>query len=145
MEQAPTVEPVAMPGGEEASCESRIEYIRGKDERKIVELPRKNMWSWSINSGHVKFSEGWALSLGFCIDELEPHVDQWKKLIHPEDLSRTIDAVGDYLSGKTKLYFCMNRLKMKDGSYRGNLHTGRVMKKEEGWPSIMGGSDLEII
>tara|TARA_B100000686_G_C16556651_1_gene845538 strand:+ start:772 stop:966 length:195 start_codon:yes stop_codon:yes gene_type:complete len=47
--------------------------------------------------------DGWAFSLGFRIDGLEPNLDQWKKLIHPEDLSRMIDSVGDYLSGKTKL------------------------------------------
>ena len=141
MGQTPTVEPVAGPGGLEDDVTTESEP---NGERKIIELPKKNMWRWSVESGHVSFSKSWADSLGFSLDELRPEVDQWKELVHPEDLSRTMDTVGDYLTGKTTFYFCFNRLRMKNGSYRGNLDTGKIVEWKEDKPLLMEGSDLEI-
>jgi len=57
-------------------------------KNKIVDLS-SNKWNWNIVTGEVLFSSNWCKSLGYKCNEIKPHVDSWKNLVHPDDLSQT--------------------------------------------------------
>lgn len=103
------------------------------------------VWDWNLLTDEVFFSPGWLESLGYQPGELEPRIDSWKKLVHPDDLPKVMKALDDHLAGKTEGYQCENRLLRKDGSWRWNLDQGRVVKKDEtGKPLRVVGSDTDI-
>ena len=104
-----------------------------------------NLWDWHIPSGKVIFSKKWCNSLGYEQDELEPHVDTWQKMVHPEDMPKVWQQLEPHLKGETELYECTNRLLTKSGVYRMNLDRGKVIQRDpQGEPIRMVGHDLEI-
>ena len=55
-------------------------------------------WDWNIQTGEVQFNERWAEINGYDLNEIEPHLSTWDKLVHPEDLSGAYDLLNaDYL------------------------------------------------
>jgi hypothetical protein len=104
------------------------------------------LWDWHIPTGKVIFSHKWCASLGFEPDELEPHVDTWKSLVHPDDMPKVWATLTPHFEGKTEKYECHNRLRMKSGEYRSNLDIGQVIERdgESNEPVRMIGHDLEI-
>lgn len=96
-------------------------------------------------TGEMFFSSSWLDSLGYQPGELEPHIDSWKKLVHPDDMPNVMKTLNKYLESEIDSYQCENRLLQKDGSWRWNLDQGRVVKRDEkGKPLRMVGSDTDI-
>ena len=93
-------------------------------------------------TGKVEFSDSWFTSLGYALDDLPRTVSTWKKLVHPDDLSKAYSAIKKCLDGSTEDgYRLINRLKSKDGSYRWNLDRGKVMKRDSsGKPIVISGA-----
>ena len=105
----------------------------------------RNYWRWNVKTGYVKFSDSWCISLGFKPSEIDPHVDTWKSLVHPDDMPKVWDVLEPHLAGKTKKYKCKNRLRMKSGLYRWNMDYGKVIERdEEGRAILMEGYDIAI-
>ena len=103
-------------------------------------------WSWDIPNKQVTFSPNWFLSLGYPVPKnLNQGIDTWEKLIHPDDKNRVNQLLNRYLDGKTFIYQCVNRLKMKSGTYRENLDVGIVIIRNSiGAPLKMTGVDIDL-
>tara|TARA_R100000008_G_C3579349_1_gene167382 strand:+ start:521 stop:892 length:372 start_codon:yes stop_codon:yes gene_type:complete len=105
----------------------------------------KHRWRWNVQTGECLFSDPWCESLGYRPDEIIHNVETWKKLVHPDDYKLVLDRLEPHLKGKTSVYSCRNRLKMKNGSYRWNLDAGRVTQRaSDGTPILMEGYDIPI-
>ena len=59
------------------------------DERWKIAIENSNygLWDWNILTNETYFSDAWKKTLGFNIDEISKHVDEWTKRVHPEDIS----------------------------------------------------------
>jgi PAS domain S-box-containing protein len=102
-------------------------------------------WDWNLETNKVFFSDTWMESLGYEPGELESSLDSWKKLVHPADMPKVMEALTPHLEGKTPFYQCENRLLTKSGDWRWNLDRGRVVKRNaNGVPLRMVGSDTDI-
>ena len=113
------------------------------ESNKIVTM--QNRYKWHIPSGRVEFADSWFISLGYNPDELPHHVDTWKSLVHPDDMPLIWAELEPCLKGETKKFKAINRLKMKDGSYRWNLDHGKIVERdEEGNAIIMEGFDIPL-
>ena len=113
--------------------------------QNFFEATTDGIWDWNMVTGKVFFSPRWLESLGYKQGELEPHIDSWKKLVHPKDLPKLMEALEDHIDGRTEGYQCENRLLRKDGTWRWNLNQGRVVKKDEnGKPLRIVGSDTDL-
>ena len=42
----------------------------------------------NLETNAVLYSPRWAQMLGYEIDEIEPHVRAWERLLHPDDMDR---------------------------------------------------------
>ncbi len=118
-------------------CEERLQLA--------LEASMPGAWDWNIQTGEVIFSPQWFESPGYKKNELTPHVDSWKKLVHPDDLLKTMEALEIHFREGTEVYQVENRLLKKDGSWRWNLDVGKVVKRDaEGKPLRMVGVDQDI-
>ena len=103
-------------------------------------------WSWDIPNKLVTFSPNWFLSLGYPVpSNLNQGIDTWERLIHPDDKSHVDQLLNRHLDGKTFIYQCVNRLRMKSGLYRENLDIGIVIIRNSiGEPLKMTGVDIDL-
>ncbi len=82
--------------------------------------------------------------LGYQDHEIANHIDEWSKLVHPEDLDWVLQAVQDHFNKKTPYYVTEHRLQCKDGSYKWILDRGQALWDKAGNVVRMVGSHTDI-
>jgi PAS domain S-box-containing protein len=103
------------------------------------------MWDWNIQTGDIVLNKRWADMLGYTLDEIEPTIDTWKSLIHPDDLPAVMEALNAHLEGQTPIYQTEHRLRKKSGAWKWVLDTGKVMAyDEQGHPLRATGTHQDI-
>jgi PAS domain S-box-containing protein len=121
--------------------------LKASEERldMALDATSEGVWDWDLTSDRVFFSPRWLESLGFAPDELEPHVDSWKSLVHPDDVPRMMETLKAHLEGRTPVYECENRLLTKSGRWRWNLDRGKVVARDQNGRALrMVGVDVDI-
>jgi PAS domain S-box-containing protein len=109
----------------EAAVKEREEQLN-----LALEAGQLGFWDWNIVTGAVQFGGQWSHMLGYDMDEIEPHVRAWEKLIHPDEKDYVMQELTDHLEGRTPLYSCTHRLRHKNGSWRWILDRGRVVERD---------------
>jgi PAS domain S-box-containing protein len=102
------------------------------------------VWDWETRTNQVYFSPRWKSQLGYAEDEVGGRYEEWETRLHPEDRSRALETLEEYLEGKTPVYELEHRLKHKDGSYRWILARGLALRDASGRPYRMAGSHTDI-
>ncbi|MCH8311421.1 MAG: PAS domain-containing protein [Nitrospinae bacterium] len=110
-----------------------------------LDATSEGVWDWNIETNEVFFSPQWCKSLGYAPDEILPHLDSWKKLVHLDDMPELIKKLDAHFKGQTPFFEMENRLKTKSGDWRWNLDRGKVVKRDEsGKPLRMVGTGADI-
>jgi PAS domain S-box-containing protein len=126
----------------------RIEKeLKEKEERFELALWAANMgaWDWDIPSGRVIFDERCAESWGYTLQDLEPHVDFWIRMVHQEDLPHVNAAVYEHLEGQTPFYRTEHRILSQTGQWKWILNSGKAIDWDEsGKPLRVVGTILDI-
>lgn len=122
--------------------------IDDKGYRYQIALKSMNIgtWEWNIQTDELIFDDRYAEMLGYQKEELLPAtVDLWRKLIHEDDLQKTLDEIDNHFQNHTEYYDIEFRIKHKDGKYIWVLSKGRVTEfNENGYPLKMFGAHLDI-
>ncbi|RHX83090.1 PAS domain-containing protein [Leptospira stimsonii] len=157
--------------GEIIPCEVRLISLPGesllirgsildvRDQKKIKDELKENqkrlesaiyggelgLWEWDIPTNGNTYNVYWAEMLGYTLNELAPHIDTWKSLIHPEDAPIAEEALQRYINGECPVYECEFRLKCKDGSWKWVLTVGKFQDYDSnGKPLKMYGIHADI-
>ncbi len=102
-------------------------------------------WDWDVPSGRVVFNERWAQMLGYRLEEIEPHVRAWEKLVHPDDMPRVRQILDAHLRGETPLYETEHRMRSRHGEWIWILDRGRVLERSpDGLPLRASGTHMDI-
>lgn len=102
-------------------------------------------WDWSPPTGRLVVNSRWAQMLGYSVDELEPHVDAWRRLVHPDDLEWVEMELEQHLNGKSERYEAEHRLAHKSGGWVWVLDKGKVTERDpDGNPLRVCGTHLDI-
>ena len=120
-----------------------------KDQAERTELAlaagELGLWDWNIVTGHTLFDERWASMLGEKLEDLTPHVDEWIKRCHPDDLPFAQQALKKYFDGETPLYECRHRMKHRDGSWIWIIDSGKILSRgPNGEPIRIVGTHRDI-
>lgn len=111
----------------------------------VIQGANLGTWDWNIKSGKVIFNERWAEMLGFTLDEIEPHISTWERLVHPDEEEEITRILTDHLEGRTPVYTAEHRLKHKSGKWIWVLDVGKVFERDaEGNPSRAAGIHMDI-
>jgi PAS domain S-box-containing protein len=97
-----------------------------------LEAGQVGFWDWNIQTGRVQFGGRWAAMLGYRLEEVEPYVSAWERLVHPDDRSDVMARLTDHLEGRTGFYECEHRVRHRDGSWRWILDRGQVVERDAG-------------
>lgn len=102
-------------------------------------------WDWNLQTGAMTFNAPWAQMLGYTPDEIEPHIQSWESLVHPDDRPRVREVLNAHLEGRTPAYETEHRLRAKSGRWVWVLDRGKVVEwTEEGRPLRATGTHLDI-
>ncbi len=120
----------------------------GKIEKRwqlAIECSSQGLWDWDAQTNRTFISRRWKEMLGYAEDEMGEALDEWDRLIHPDDKERVYDAIDKHFSGITPSYECEHRMLCKDGSYLWVLDRGKVMERNQnGKPLRMLGTQTDI-
>ena len=111
--------------------------------RIATEAGLTGVWDHDLQSGKMVIDANLKQLLGFQTDEIT-HWDDWKPLIHPEDLSILIRHSRDYIKGRTPRFEARVRVVDKQRRVRWMLVRGRAEHDASGWVRRMIGSATDI-
>ncbi|MGB3656097.1 MAG: PAS domain S-box protein, partial [Rivularia sp. (in: cyanobacteria)] len=101
------------------------------------------IYDWDITFNSIIRTEGLTSILGYSLEEIEPTIQWWMQLVHPEDknnLSQPLQAVladGEY-------YTFEYRVRHKEGDYRYVLDRGSVVRNAQSIPVRVVGAITDI-
>ena len=119
------------------------EEKRIADERWKIAIENSNygLWDWNILTNETFFSDAWKKTLGYSNEEIENHVDEWTKRVHPDDIILAEKDIEKHLKGESEYYESTHRILCKDGSYKWILDRGKIVEwNPDGKPSRMIGT-----
>jgi PAS domain S-box-containing protein len=103
------------------------------------------LWDWNVQTGELIFDQRWANMLGYSLEEIEPHIRTWEKLVHPDDMPGVMEVLNAHLAGKTPFYETEYRLLTKSGEWKWILGRGRLVEwDKDGKPLRAAGTHLDI-
>jgi PAS domain S-box-containing protein len=121
-----------------------IEVQESEDRyARAVSGTNDGLWDWNIRTGLNYFSPRFEQILGYEEGELEPVLQTFLDLLHPDDNERTSDAISAHL--ETHVPFNVEyRLRCKDGGYKWINARGQAIWNEQGEPILMAGLITDI-
>lgn len=124
--------------------ERELERLKERFEL-AVEGANLGVWDWDMTTDEVEFNEQWAQMLGYSLAEIDPHLDEWERRVHPDDIDRVEEALDAHIAGETDLYDTEHRMRAADGTWTWIRDIGQVAERdEEGEPVRAVGIHLDI-
>jgi PAS domain S-box-containing protein len=113
--------------------------------RMVLDVTSDGVWDRNLITNESHFSDNWAKMLGYSPEEIEPYINSWKNLIHPEDEARVMATLKEHIEGKTEQYRAEFRLRTKTGDWKWVLSRGKVVEYDKkGTPLRILGTHIDI-
>jgi diguanylate cyclase (GGDEF)-like protein/PAS domain S-box-containing protein len=120
--------------------------LQESHERYMLAIQGANdgIWDWDLLKNRVYYSPRWKEMFGYQDDEIGSSLEDWLRIVHPDDRERLQLALTHTLDGVTDFLECEQRMLNKDGSIRWVLTRGKAIKIGNGRPHRMAGSLSDI-
>jgi PAS domain S-box-containing protein len=96
---------------------------------------QEGVWDWDLETGAVVYSAEWKRMLGYAEAEIEPHVNAWRRLLHPDDVPTAEKVVEDVVHANRE-YEVEFRLRHRDGHYVHVLSRGCPVRRDPDGPVV---------
>ncbi|ABD40309.1 multi-sensor signal transduction histidine kinase [Methanospirillum hungatei JF-1] len=123
------------------------EQIRESEERYrlVMEATSDGIWDWNLKTNEAFFSDWYYRMIGYEPGEFEGNYENWRSLLHPDDVIRAEKEIQESLTRKDKGFDIEFRIRTKNGDYRYIHGRGKVVAWDnEGNPCRMVGSHIDI-
>lgn len=121
--------------------------LRISEERLRLALQgsQDGLWDWDATSGRNIVDERWCSMLGYTKGEIEENIDQWAKLVHPDDLPLILAAQKECVEGRTTHFNEEFRMQTKSGNWKWILGRGTVVDRQpDGRPMRLTGTHKDM-
>jgi PAS domain S-box-containing protein len=112
--------------------------LRESEERLTLAFAgaQEGVWDWNLETDAVLYSPRWTQMLGYEVDEIEPQLSAWERLLHPDDMERARELNETVRTGGARTYEGEFRLRHKAGHYVHVLSRGYPVRREPGGPIV---------
>ena len=117
----------------------------GKDRyAAVVAGASEALWEWDPDSRAMYLSPFWYRMLGYEEGSVKT-IDDWKKLVHPEDRRAVEMAMESHIAGETPVYKAEYRIRNAGGRYVWMMDRGRLIGGKEEMRFVGSARDIENI
>ena len=123
------------------------EDLRESEKRLSLTLESAGLGLWDQNfkTNKIIRNELWAEMLGYELKYINSNIENWKNLIHPDDINKVKDTLKDHELGKTENFKIEHRMKTKTGEWKWILNWGKIIDRDkDGSPVRALGTHLDI-
>ena len=122
------------------------EALRRSEERYTLAVSAGNVgvWDWNLDTNEIYIDPILKQILGYEDHEIKNQLDDWGRLVHPDDQEKVMEAATAHLEGVVPIYEVEHRMLHRDGSIRWFVARGSVMHDAQGKPVRMVGTDTDI-
>ena len=111
----------------------------------LLKLSDFGLFDWDVHLNHLTVNKNLAALLGYHVSELGPRFENYKQLIHKEDLEKVEQALQAIFDDKNAQFRIEYRLRAKDGSWKCILGNAKVVEwDEQDKPVRLIGTHLDI-
>ncbi|MHA2371959.1 MAG: PAS domain S-box protein [Candidatus Thorarchaeota archaeon] len=109
-----------------------LEALEESKERLALALEGGGfgLWDWNIQTGELIINERWAAIFEYTLDELEPSLEMWEKLVHPDDKQWVLEYLDEFINEKGP-YEIEYRGLTKSGDVVWVLDKGKIVKWDD--------------
>lgn len=119
-----------------------------QDSRDLLDLAlgaaELGTWETDIATGRSTYDERYQTMLGYAPGELEPTMQAWQQLIHPDERAYVDEAVAAHVAGESRVFEVEHRLRHKGGHWVWVLARGKVFRDADGTPVRAAGTHQDI-
>ncbi len=102
------------------------------------------VWDWNLETHEFFADSHLKAMLGYKDNEVPNRIDDWSKLVHPDDREDMVEKALLYLKGELPHYEVVRRMLHKDGSIKWFLTRGSALTDKSGKPYRIIGTDTDI-
>ena len=114
--------------------------------RLALEATGDGAWDWDMKTGDISMSPRFLERLGYDPQTVPGRLEAVRQLIHPDDLDKVSEQLGNHLEGRAPRFECEYRVRRSDGGWCWNFDRGRVVARDplSGLPVRMVGSACDV-
>lgn len=112
--------------------------------KEAISAGNIGLWDWDLTSNIVFYSPEWKRQLGYEDREIQNDYNEWHNRLHPDDIESTLQKINKTLEGHIDGHETEFRMLHKDGTYRWILSHASSLRNENGKPTRMLGSHIDI-
>ena len=103
------------------------------------------LWSFEVSKNHFTLIGRWWSALGYQENDIDPTLEGWYSLAHPDDRSRLLRCVTAHIWGRTQAIEIEYRARTKTGGFVWTLARGKIAAtNSDGRPTLMIGTLIDI-
>jgi PAS domain S-box-containing protein len=102
------------------------------------------VWDWNLATGEIYVDPVLKQTLGYQDHEIRNQIEDWGRLVHPDDAATVFDRAQTHIAGHTAIYEVEHRMLHRDGSIRWFLARGCATRDSEGRAVSLAGTDTDI-
>lgn len=103
-----------------------------------------SVWDWNIETGHLFIDPGLKQMLGYDVHEIHNRIEEWVKVVHPDDVNKILNIAKQHSDCEPKTYEISHRMIHKNKSSLWFLARGTVMFDAGGKVCRMIGTHTNI-
>ena len=89
------------------------------------------LWDYDIANGEAFVDQRWADIFGYSLDDIQPTINWWRTVLHPDDKPAVVEAWNAHMEGRTEFYEAEHRVKTNSGEWVWVLNRGKVVGRDE--------------
>jgi diguanylate cyclase (GGDEF)-like protein/PAS domain S-box-containing protein len=120
--------------------------LRASEERYALAAQGASdgLWDWDLRHNQLYLSPRWKEMLGYGEAELSDSPHEWFERVHPEDLPKLQEALGEHGACSGWHFECESRMRHRDGTYRWMLTRGIALCDGDGRATRIAGSLTDV-
>jgi len=112
---------------------------------QIVDGAALGTWELRIGDGKARFNEQWTRMLGYAPEQVEPSLEGWRRLVHPDDLPAVQALLDAHLHDASVAFRTELRMRHALGHWAWVLTAGAVVERDaKGAAVAMSGVHVDI-